>query len=416
MAKLFDIKNIQKAKDIVRDVALITPLQRNERLSEQYDSNVYFKREDLQPIRSFKLRGAYHKIYKLSDAERKLGIVCASAGNHAQGVALACNKLGIKGTIFMPVPTPKQKLNQVHMFGGENIETRLVGDTFDDAYAAAQSFKDQSKSIFIHPFEDKDVVIGQATLALELLEQSQDPIDYILVPIGGGGLISGVLHVFKNLSPHTKVIGIEPEGAPAMQQSLERGKNTELSRIDPFVDGAAVRRVGDDAYDLCDNYLDKLVLVSEGKICQSILKLYNCEAIVVEPAGAMSTASLKMIDDEIKGKNVVCLICGGNNDITRMAEIKERALLEAKLLHYFIVRFPQRAGALKEFVANVLGPKDDITFFEYSKKNNRSNGPAVVGIELKNPDDFDPLVKRMKSKGFYGDYINNKPDLFQFLI
>ena len=416
MAELFDIKDIQKAKDIVRDVALITPLQRNERLSEQYDANVYFKREDLQPIRSFKLRGAYHKIYKLSDAERKLGIVCASAGNHAQGVALACNKLGIKGTIFMPVPTPKQKLNQVHMFGGENIETRLVGDTFDDAYAAAQSFKDQSKSIFIHPFEDKDVVIGQATLALELLEQSQDPIDYILVPIGGGGLISGVLHVFKTLSPNTKVIGIEPEGAPAMHQSLERGKNTELKSIDPFVDGAAVRKVGDDAYDLCYNYLDKLVLVSEGKICQSILKLYNREAIVVEPAGAMSTASLKMIGEEIKGKNVVCLICGGNNDITRMAEIKERALLEAKLLHYFIVRFPQRAGALKEFVADVLGPKDDITFFEYSKKNNRSNGPAVVGIELKNPDDFNPLVKRMKSKGFYGDYINNKPDLFQFLI
>ena len=416
MAELFDIKNIQKAKDIVRDVALITPLQRNERLSEQYDANVYFKREDLQPIRSFKLRGAYHKIYKLSDAERKLGIVCASAGNHAQGVALACNKLGIKGTIFMPVPTPKQKLNQVRMFGGENIETRLVGDTFDDAYDAAQLFKDQSNSIFIHPFEDKDVVIGQATLALELIEQSQDPIDYILVPIGGGGLISGVLHVFKTLSPNTKVIGIEPEGAPAMQQSLENGKNTELNSIDPFVDGAAVRKVGDDAYDLCDKYLDKLVLVSEGKICQSILKLYNREAIVVEPAGAMSTASLKMIGEEIKGKNVVCLICGGNNDITRMAEIKERALLEAKLLHYFIVRFPQRAGALKEFVADVLGPKDDITFFEYSKKNNRSNGPAVVGIELKNPDDFDPLVKRMKSKDFYGDYINNKPDLFQFLI
>ena len=416
MAELFDIKDIQKAKDIVRDVALITPLQRNERLSEQYDANVYFKREDLQPIRSFKLRGAYHKIYKLSDAERKLGIVCASAGNHAQGVALACNKLGIKGTIFMPVPTPKQKLNQVRMFGGENIETRLVGDTFDDAYAAAQLFKDQSNSIFIHPFEDKDVVIGQATLALELIEQAQDPIDYILVPIGGGGLISGVLHVFKTLSPNTKVIGIEPEGAPAMHQSLENGKNTELNSIDPFVDGAAVRKVGDDAYDLCYKYLDKLVLVSEGKICQSILKLYNREAIVVEPAGAMSTASLKMIGEEIKGKNVVCLICGGNNDITRMAEIKERALLEAKLLHYFIVRFPQRAGALKEFVADVLGPKDDITFFEYSKKNNRSNGPAVVGIELKNPDDFDPLVKRMKSKGFYGDYINNKPDLFQFLI
>ena len=416
MAKLFDIKNIQEAKGIVRDVALETPLQLNERLSEQYGAKVYFKREDLQPIRSFKLRGAYHKIYKLSTEERKRGIVCASAGNHAQGVALACNKLGIKGTIFMPVPTPKQKLGQVRMFGGSNVEIRLTGDTFDDAYAAAQSFKDETSSMFVHPFEDKDVVIGQATLALELIEQADERIDYILVPIGGGGLISGVLHVFKTLSPQTKVIGIEPEGAPAMQQSLANNKNTELNEIDPFVDGAAVRKVGDDAFTLCTTYLDKLVLVSEGKICQSILKLYNKEAIVVEPAGAMSTASLKMISEEIKGKNVVCLICGGNNDITRMAEIKERALLEAKLLHYFIVRFPQRAGALKEFVADVLGPKDDITFFEYSKKNNRSNGPAVVGIEIKNPDDFDSLVKRMKSKGFYGDYINNKPDLFQFLI
>ena len=416
LAKLFDIQSIQEAKAIVRDVALETPLQLNERLSEQYGAKVYFKREDLQPIRSFKLRGAYHKIYKLSAEERKRGIVCASAGNHAQGVALACNKLGIKGTIFMPVPTPKQKLGQVRMFGGSNVEIRLTGDTFDDAYAAAQSFKDETNSMFVHPFEDKDVVIGQATLALELIEQTEEPIDYILVPIGGGGLISGVLHVFKTLSPQTKVIGIEPEGAPAMQQSLVNGKNTELNEIDPFVDGAAVRKVGDDAFTLCTTFLDKLVLVSEGKICQSILKLYNKEAIVVEPAGAMSTASLKMITEEIKGKNVVCLICGGNNDITRMAEIKERALLEANLLHYFIVRFPQRAGALKEFVAEVLGPKDDITFFEYSKKNNRSNGPAVVWIELKNPYDFDSLVKRMKSKGFYGDYINNKPDLFQFLI
>jgi len=416
LAKLFDIQRIQKAKDIVREVALETPLQLNERLSEQYGAKVYFKREDLQPIRSFKLRGAYHKIYKLSEEERKRGIVCASAGNHAQGVALACNKLGIKGTIFMPVPTPKQKLGQVHMFGGSNVEIRLTGDTFDDAYAAAQSFKDETNSMFVHPFEDKDVVIGQATLALELIDQAVEPIDYILVPIGGGGLISGVLHVFKTLSPQTKVIGIEPEGAPAMQQSLANGKITELNEIDPFVDGAAVRKVGEDAFTLCTTFLDKLVLVSEGKICQSILKLYNKEAIVVEPAGAMSTASLKMITEEIKGKNVVCLICGGNNDITRMAEIKERALLEANLLHYFIVRFPQRAGALKEFVAEVLAPKDDITFFEYSKKNNRSNGPAVVGIEIKNPNDFDSLVKRMKSKGFYGDYINNKPDLFQFLI
>ena len=408
------IKRILNAQ--VYDVARETPLDPAPLLSARLGNHALLKREDLQPVFSFKCRGAYNKMIHLDEASRAAGVVAASAGNHAQGVALACNKLGIKGTIFMPVPTPKQKLGQVRMFGGSNVEIRLTGDTFDDAYAAAQSFKDETNSMFVHPFEDNDVVIGQATLALELIEQAEEPIDYILVPIGGGGLISGVLHVFKTLSPQTKVIGIEPEGAPAMQQSLSNGKNMELNEIDPFVDGAAVRKVGDDAFTLCKTYLDKLVLVSEGKICQSILKLYNKEAIVVEPAGAMSTASLKMITGEIKGKNVVCLICGGNNDITRMAEIKERALLEANLLHYFIVRFPQRAGALKEFVAEVLGPKDDITFFEYSKKNNRSNGPAVVGIEIKNPNDFDSLVKRMKSKGFYGDYINNKPDLFQFLI
>jgi len=416
LTHILDIKEIEKARDIVRDVALETPLQFNERLSMQYGAKVLLKREDLQPIRSFKLRGAYHKIHKLSKEDCERGIVCASAGNHAQGVALACNKLGIQGTIFMPVPTPKQKLGQVRMFGGSFVEIKLVGDTFDDAYAAAQAFKDKTNSAFVHPFEDEDVVVGQATLALELIEQAKEPIDYILVPIGGGGLISGVLHVFKTLSPNTKVIGIEPSGAPAMQQSLEKGEITALDKIDPFVDGAAVRRVGDNAYVLCREYLDKMVLVSEGEICQSILTLYNKEAIVVEPAGAMSTAALDTVADEIKGKNVVCLICGGNNDITRMAEIKERALLEARLLHYFIVRFPQRAGALKEFVAEVLGVNDDITFFEYSKKNNRSNGPAVVGIEIKNPNDFEPLVERMKSKGFYGDYINNKPDLFQFLI
>jgi threonine dehydratase len=316
----------------------------------------------------------------------------------------------------MPVPTPKQKVNQVRMFGGSQINIQLLGDTYDDAYHAAQSFCKDHKSIFVHPFDDDQVVAGQATLALEIIEQSDVPIDYIFVPIGGGGLISGILNVFKKLSPETKVIGIEPQGAPAMYNSLESGVNTSLSKIDPFVDGAAVRKVGDKAFMLCKSYLDDMILVSEGAICQTILKMYNKDAIVVEPAGAMSVAALKQYAPNIKGKNVVCLICGGNNDITRMAEIKERALLEAQLKHYFIVRFPQRAGALKEFVAEVLGPDDDITFFEYSKKSNRANGPAVVGIEIKDNKNFKPLVKRMKEKGFYGDYINNKPDLFQFLI
>lgn len=410
------IESIEQAKSVVSDVAVRTILQSNKRLSEDYGANIFLKREDLQPVRSFKLRGAYNKIANLSKEQRVSGVVCASAGNHAQGVALACQKLGIKGTIFMPVPTPKQKVNQVRMFGGSQINIQLVGDTYDDAYHAAQSFCKDHKSTFVHPFDDDQVVAGQATLALEIIEQSDVPIDYIFVPIGGGGLISGILNVFKKLSPETKVIGIEPQGAPAMYNSLESGVNTSLSKIDPFVDGAAVRKVGDKAFMLCKSHLDDMILVSEGAICQTILKMYNKDAIVVEPAGAMSVAALKQYAPQIEGKNVVCLICGGNNDITRMAEIKERALLEAQLKHYFIVRFPQRAGALKEFVAEVLGPDDDITFFEYSKKSNRANGPAVVGIEIKDNKNFKPLLKRMKEKGFYGDYINNKPDLFQFLI
>lgn len=410
------IESIKQAKSVVSDVAVKTILQSNKRLSDDYGANIYLKREDLQPVRSFKLRGAYNKIAYLSKEDRVSGVVCASAGNHAQGVALACQKLGIQGTIFMPVPTPKQKVNQVRMFGGSEINIQLVGDTYDDAYHAAQSFCENNKSTFVHPFDDDQVVAGQATLALEIIEQSDVPIDYIFVPIGGGGLISGVLNVFKKLSPETKIIGIEPQGAPAMYNSLESGINTSLTKIDPFVDGAAVRKVGDNAFMLCKSHLDDMILVSEGAICQTILKMYNKDAIVVEPAGAMSVAALKQYAPQIQGKNVVCLICGGNNDITRMAEIKERALLEAQLKHYFIVRFPQRAGALKEFVAEVLGPDDDITFFEYSKKSNRANGPAVVGIEIKDKKNFKPLLKRMKEKGFYGDYINNKPDLFQFLI
>ena len=410
------IKLVEKAKSVVSDVAVETFLQTNDRLSADYNANILFKREDLQPVRSFKLRGAYNKIANLSEEERVSGVVCASAGNHAQGVALACHKLGIKGTIFMPVPTPKQKFNQVRMFGGSEVDIQLVGDTYDDAYQAAQAYCASQSSTFVHPFEDDEVVAGQATLALEIIAQSEQPIDYIFVPIGGGGLISGVVHVFKTLSPNTKIIGIEPKGAPAMYDSLKNGTNTTLTNIDPFVDGAAVRRVGDKAFSLCQSYLDDMILVSEGAICQTILKMYNKDAIVVEPAGAMSVAALKQYASEIKGKNVVCIICGGNNDITRMAEIKERALLEAQLKHYFIIRFPQRAGALREFVAEVLGPDDDITFFEYSKKHNRANGPAVVGIEIKDKKNFEPLVNRMKEKGFFGDYINNKPDLFQFLI
>ena len=374
------------------------------------------KREDLQAVRSFKIRGAFNKISLLNHTQRNNGVVCSSAGNHAQGVAYACSHHNIHGTIFMPTPTPRQKVSQVAMFGGENITIKLVGDTYDDCYEAAKSFVAETGKTFIHPFDDTDVIAGQATMALEILEQATSPIDYIIVPIGGGGLISGVISVFKARSPHTKIIGVEPVGAPSMYKSLKQGKRITLDEIDVFVDGAAVKTIGAIGFDYCSEHMDDILLVDEGEICQSILTMYTKDAIVVEPAGAMSVSALPQLTNEIKGKNVVCLVCGGNNDITRMAEIKERALLFSDLKHYFIVRFPQRAGALKEFVQDILGPTDDITFFEYSKKSARAQGPAVVGIQLKSTSDFKPLLNRMKEKGFFGDYLNDKPDLFQFLI
>ncbi len=416
MRPLLDISTIEAAAKRVREAAAPTPFEKHARLSELYDASISVKREDLQAVRSFKIRGAFNKISLLNHTQRNNGVVCSSAGNHAQGVAYACSHHNIHGTIFMPTPTPRQKVSQVAMFGGENITIKLVGDTYDDCYEAAKSFVAETGKTFIHPFDDTDVIAGQATMALEILEQATSPIDYIIVPIGGGGLISGVISVFKARSPHTKIIGVEPVGAPSMYKSLKQGKRITLDEIDVFVDGAAVKTIGAIGFDYCSEHMDDILLVDEGEICQSILTMYTKDAIVVEPAGAMSVSALPQLTNEIKGKNVVCLVCGGNNDITRMAEIKERALLFSDLKHYFIVRFPQRAGALKEFVQDILGPTDDITFFEYSKKSARAQGPAVVGIQLKSTSDFKPLLNRMKEKGFFGDYLNNKPDLFQFLV
>lgn len=410
------IEGALNAQSRLDGVAQVTPFQYLERYSKEFNAQVYTKREDLQLVRSFKIRGAFNKIVSLNEQDRKKGIVCASAGNHAQGVAYSCKALNFKGIVFMPVPTPKQKIDQVRMFGGDAIEIRLVGDTYDDAYTAALHFQQQNNVTFIHPFDDVDVIEGQATIGLEILDQVQQSLDYLFVPVGGGGLISGILTVFKSRSPHTKIIGVEPEGAPSLQTSLRNKHNTRLSKIDKFVDGAAVQRVGDICFVVCKNELDDCISIPEGKICQEILALYNKEGIVAEPAGAITLAALGAYADKIEGKRVGTLLCGGNNDITRTQEIKERALLFAQLKHYFIVRFPQRAGALKEFVTKILGPTDDITFFEYSKKNNRENAPAVVGIQLKSANDFSPLMERMKSHGFYGDYLNEKPDLFQYLV
>ena len=410
------VETIRKVTATLQGVVVTTPLLYSHRYAKKYQANISFKREDLQVVRSYKIRGAFNKIHALENDQRAKGIVCASAGNHSQGVALSCKILKIKGTIFMPSTTPKQKIEQVKMFGEDFIEIEIIGDSFDDAYKAAMELCETTGKVFVHPFDDEKIIEGQATVGLEILEQADQQIDYLFAPVGGGGLISGLLSVFNTLSPKTKIIGVEPEGAPAMSSSLEAKKQITLESIDKFVDGAALKKVGDIPFEICMQYLKEIISVHEGKVCQEILDLYNKDAIVVEPAGALTIAALDQYAEEIKGKNVVCVISGGNNDITRTAEIKERALLYAQLKHYFIVKFPQRAGALKEFVAEILGPNDDITHFQYTKKNAKENASAVVGIELKSNDDLESLITKMKTRNFFGEYLNDKPDLFQFFV
>lgn len=410
------LDNVYKAAERLKNVCVRTPLAVNNNLSGIYKAQVHFKREDLQRVRSYKIRGAYNKMSTMTREDISRGIVCASAGNHAQGVAFACNTMEVKGTIFMPLPTPGQKLEQVRMFGGDYIDIVLHGDTFDEAKDAAMRFCNENNGTFIHPFDDPAIIDGQATTALEILEQSEEPIDYLFVPIGGGGLAAGVCSVFKELSPQTKIIGVEPSAAASMKKALENGKPVHLEKISRFVDGAAVQQVGNLTFELCKNTLYDVVTVEEGLVCETILSLYNKDAIVVEPAGALSVAALEKYKDQIEGKNVVCIISGSNNDITRMEEIKEKALLYANLKHYFLVRFPQRPGALKTFVMDVLGPNDDITFFEYTQKNSKEKGIAVVGVALKQKEDFIPLMDKMKKQDFFVNYLNNDPSLMNLLI
>lgn len=410
------LNDVMSAEHTLGEILTATPLMHNRNLSDKFEAEIMLKREDLQMVRSYKIRGAYNKIRSLTKEQTAKGICCASAGNHAQGVALSCNKLQIVGKIFMPVTTPKQKINQVKMFGGEFVEVVLVGDTFDQANQAAIETCEAEGKTFIPPFNDQKIIEGQGTVGLEILQQSRVAIDYIFVPIGGGGLASGLGSVCKLMSPNTKVIGVEPAGAAGMKKSFERGEVVELGEIDKFVDGAAVQKVGDITFDICRKVLDDIVVVPEGKVCSTILNLYNFDAIVVEPAGALSISALDYYRDKIKGKNVVCIVSGSNNDIVRMEDIKERSLLYEGLKHYFVVRFPQRAGALQNFVSNVLGPHDDITYFEYKKKTNREKGPVLIGIELQNPDDFQGLTERMRESNIDYEYLNDNPNLFEFLI
>jgi threonine dehydratase len=413
---LATVENIYKAKVRLRGIAEHTPLMINYNLSDQYACQIYLKREDLQVVRSYKIRGAYNKMATTPKEILANGVVCASAGNHAQGVAFACKKLGVHGKIYMPSVTPQQKVKKVQLFGKDKVEVILIGDTFDDAYAEAKKDAEENNLAFVHPFNDERVIEGQGTVGLEILEDLNEPIDYVFAGIGGGGLISGLGSYFKQISPNTKIIGIEPSGAPAMYESLKKGEVITLDKIDNFVDGAAVRKVGDKTFKIVQHVVDDIALVPEGKVCSTILQLYNEEGIVVEPAGALTIAALDLYKDQIKGKNVVCVLSGSNNDITRTEEIKERSLLYEGLKHYFIIRFPQRAGALKDFLNNVLGPNDDITHFEYTKKHNREKGPALVGIQVQQKEDYKALLDRMEANKIAYQAINNSKMLFEFLV
>lgn len=326
MQKLIDLAHIRSTVRKIRGIVKKTPLQESLNYSQKYNSKIFFKREDLQDVKSFKIRGAYTKIISVKKTIAQNGLVCASAGNHAQGFAVSCSLLDYNGTVFMPHSTPSLKVSLVKKFGGKNIKIKLVGENFSKAYKAAMDYCTSNRKTFIHPFDDIKVIEGQATLFLEVIEQIKNPIDYIFIPIGGGGLISGAINIFKQLSPKTKIIGIEPAGAPSMKESMIKNEIIKLHKIDNFVDGAAVHKIGTIPFEFCKDYLDDLLVIDEGEICQSILDLKSIEKINAEPAGAMSSAALRLYKEKIVKKNVVCIICGGNNDDSRMKEIYKRAI------------------------------------------------------------------------------------------
>ena len=403
------------AAERLQHVVRKTPLQYNQNLSDRYGCNVWLKREDLQRVRSYKIRGAFNLMSSLPKAELARGVVCASAGNHAQGFAFSCNKMQVNGVIFMPVITPRQKIKQTQMFGKEYVEIKLVGDNFDACATAAMDFTEKNDMTFIPPFNHARIIEGQGTVGLEIFAELKDP-DFVFLPIGGGGLSAGVGACLKNLRPRVKIIGVEPEGAPSMSEALRMGQPVTLPEIERFIDGAAVKRVGDVTFSYCKDILDDVVLAPEGKVCSTILQLYNEEAVVVEPAGALSIAALEQYSEVIEGQNVVCVVSGSNNDIDRMPEIKERSLIYEGLKHYFLIRFAQRPGALKEFVNNVLGPTDDITRFEYIKKTKKESGPALVGIEVQVPKDIEALKRKMKIYQVDFTEVGRDDKLFGYLV
>ncbi len=416
MKNTLSVTLIKEAYEQLKNVVTRTPLELNKRLSEKYKAHVYLKREDLQIVRSYKLRGAYNLISMLDNKKRRKGVVCASAGNHAQGVAFSCKKLRVNGKIYMPKNTPKQKIDRVKAFGGKMISIELVGDTFDESYKYAKKYCDKTHKTFVHPFDDAYVMAGQGTVGMEIVEQLDQTPDFIIVPVGGGGLAAGLSTYVKSIYPLTKIVGVEPEGAPSMSEAMKAGKVVTLKNINKFVDGAAVKTVGRYTFAIARKLLDTMMLVPEGKICEEMISMYQSDGIISEPAGALSVAALENLKDKIKGKTVVCIVSGGNNDISRYPEIIDLSLIYKGLKHYFIVEFPQAPGALRNYLDNVLGPNDDITLFEYIKKNNKETGPALVGIELRDKKDFKPLLDRMNANSLSYKILEKDSPLFRFIV
>jgi threonine dehydratase len=407
---------IEDAERRLHGVVARTPLEASARLSEIYEANILIKREDMQGVRSFKIRGAYNKIASLSAEERTRPVVCASAGNHAQGVASACARLKIRGTIFMPRITPTQKVERVEQFGGELVEIRLAGDSYDEASLAAEAYSAQTGAIFVHPFDDTATIAGQGTVGKEIHDATGADVGAVLVPIGGGGLAAGVASYMKARNPAVRIIGAEPAGSPSMYESLRQGRVVTLGELHTFVDGAAVRTVGQLTFELCRRYLDRVVVVPEGRICTTMIELYQNEGIITEPAGALSIAALEDLAAEIKGKTVVCILSGGNNDILRYPEIMERSLVYRGRKHYFIIEFAQKPGQLRQFVDDALGPTDDIVRFEYIKKTNKERGAALVGIELKDKADLEPLLERMGRIQLNFRRLGSEELLYEYLV
>ncbi|WP_432491288.1 threonine ammonia-lyase IlvA [Kineococcus auxinigenes] len=415
-----DAAAVEAAARRLAGVVTRTPLLTNARWSAATGAHVRVKREDLQVVRSYKLRGAYNLIAQLTAAERERGVVTASAGNHAQGVAYACAALRVHGRVYVPRTTPRQKRDRIAALGQEFVHTVVLGDTYDESAAAAALEAQETGATVVPAFDDVRTLTGQGTVAVEVLEQlaelGEAPPDVLVVPVGGGGLLAGVLTWVRERHPGVRVVGVEPEGAPSMAAALAAGGPVRLERLDSFVDGASVRRVGDVTHAVVAGAPVELVTVPEGAICVEMLAMYQSDGVIAEPAGALATAALAGAVRVEPGQSVVCVVSGGNNDVSRYAEVVERALVHEGRKHYFLVEFPQEPGALRRFLDEVLGPDDDITLFEYVKRSNRETGPALVGIEIPSRDDLPALLERMAAAPPSFERISAAEPLYRYLL